>query len=141
MIIFNKYITKCNFDYFIKTQTCDFFSKFFFFAFFRAAPSAYGSSQARGQIVLQLLAYTTATAIPDRSYICDLYHSLWQRWILNPLSEARDRTRILMDTSQVFNPPSHSGNSSSHFFNPNILCEVLAKVQSTLYLQLPVCRK
>jgi len=31
--------------------------------------------------------------------------------ILNPLSEARDQTRILMDTSQVRNPLSHNGNS------------------------------
>ena len=39
---------------------------------------------------LQLLAYTTATAMPDPSCICDLYHSSWQHWILNPLSGARD---------------------------------------------------
>ena len=50
---------------------------------------------------LQLPAYTTATATPALSCICDLYHSLWQCWILNPLSETRDRTCILMDTSQV----------------------------------------
>ena len=30
------------------------------------------------------------TAILDPSRICDLHHSLWQQWILNPLSEARD---------------------------------------------------
>ena len=45
---------------------------------------------------LQLLAYPTATATPDLSYICDLHHSSWQRWILNPLSETRDQTRNLM---------------------------------------------
>ena len=41
---------------------------------------------------LQLPAYTTATATPDPSCICDLHHGSRQRRILNPLSEARDRT-------------------------------------------------
>ena len=48
---------------------------------------------------LQLLAYTTVT--PDPRHVCDLHHSSWQCRILNPLSEARDRTHILMDTSQI----------------------------------------
>ena len=50
---------------------------------------------------LQLLAYTTATATWDPSYIFDLHHSSWQCWILNPLNEAGDRTHILTDPSQV----------------------------------------
>ena len=50
---------------------------------------------------LQLPAYTTATATQDLSSICDLHHSSWQCQILNPLSEARDRTYVLMDTSQI----------------------------------------
>ena len=50
---------------------------------------------------LQLPAYTTATATWDPSHICDLYHSSWQCWILNPLSEARDWTHFLMVTSQI----------------------------------------
>ena len=36
------------------------------------------------------LIYTTATAKWDPSRVCDLNHSSWQRWILHPLSEARD---------------------------------------------------
>jgi len=60
---------------------------------------------------LQLLACTTATAMPDLSRICNLHHSSRQRWILNPLSEARDQTHILMDTIQVLNPLSHNGNA------------------------------
>ena len=48
---------------------------FFFFCLFRAKPTAYGSSQARGQI--------TVTA-------AGLYHSSEQCQILNPLIEARD---------------------------------------------------
>ena len=45
---------------------------------------------------LQFPAYTTATAMPDPSPICDLYHSSWQRRILNPRREARDWTCNLM---------------------------------------------
>ena len=50
---------------------------------------------------LHPLAYTTATATATRdpSHIYDLYHTWRQRQILNPLSEARDRTHILMDPS------------------------------------------
>ena len=54
--------------------------------------------------------YTTATATRDLSRICDLHHSSWQHQVLNPLSEARNRTLILMDVSQVLNPLSHSRN-------------------------------
>ena len=51
---------------------------------------------------LQLPAYsTTATAMWDPSCICDLHHSSWQCWILNPQSKARDQTCVLMDTSQI----------------------------------------
>ena len=37
----------------------------------------------------------------DRSLICDLYHSSWQHWILNPLRKARDRTHNLMVPSRI----------------------------------------
>ena len=55
----------------------------------------------RAELELQLPAYATATAMPDLSRICDLHHSSWQCRSLNPLSNARDRTCILMDTSQI----------------------------------------
>ena len=51
------------------------------------------------QSELELLAYATATAMPDSSHICDLRHSSWERWILNPLREVRGQTQILMDPS------------------------------------------
>ena len=60
---------------------------------------------------LQLPAYATATAMLGLSHICNLHRSSWQHWILNPLSEASDRTHILMDTSCVCNQLSHKGNS------------------------------
>ena len=53
------------------------------------------------QLELQLTAYATATATPDPSHIYHLHHSSQQHQILNPLSEAADQTRVLMDTSWV----------------------------------------
>ena len=53
---------------------------------FRAALAASGGSQARG--------WVGATA-------ADLHHRSRQHRILNSLSEARDQTRIFMDTSQI----------------------------------------
>ena len=50
---------------------------------------------------LQLLAYDTATITWDPSRVCDLHHSSQQCWILNPLSEARVRTCVLIDASQI----------------------------------------
>ena len=38
------------------------------------------------KLELYLPAYATATETWDQSRICDLYHSLWQHWILNPLN-------------------------------------------------------
>ena len=65
---------------------------------------------------LQLPAYTTAAATWDPSCVCDPHHSSWQDKILNPLSKARYPPCVLMDTSQVLNPLSYSGNSYMHYF-------------------------
>ena len=62
---------------------------FFFPLIFRAAPMAYGGSQARVRI---------------RAIAAGLHHISQQHWILNPLSEARDQTCIttsIMDASQI----------------------------------------
>ena len=58
--------------------------------FFKAATVAYGSSQAKGRIGAAGMVYIIATAMLDTRHICDLCHSLWKYWILNPLSKARD---------------------------------------------------
>ena len=52
----------------------------------------------------QLLAYGTVTAMQDPSLICDLFHSSQQCQILNPLSEAWDRTHNLVVTSWIISP-------------------------------------
>ena len=59
---------------------------FFYFCLVRPALMAYGGSQARVWI--------------GAAAAC-LHHSSQKCWILNPLSEARDRTWVLMDTSRV----------------------------------------
>ena len=64
------------------------------------------------ELELQLPAYTTATTVRYPSLICDLHHSSQQHQIFNPLSEARHRAHMLMDTSYVVNP-SHKGNSKN----------------------------
>ena len=65
---------------------------------------------------LQPPIYATATAKWDPSHICGLHHTSWQCQILNPLNEARDQMYIPMNTSQVLNPLSQSGNSQGAIF-------------------------
>ena len=55
------------------------------------------------ELELQLPAYATATAMWDPSHICNLQHSSQQCQIVNLLSEARDQTHVLIDTSWVHN--------------------------------------
>ena len=50
---------------------------------------------------LYSLAYATATATPDPSWVCNLHYCSQHHWILNPLGEARDQTCVFMDTSQI----------------------------------------
>ena len=64
---------------------------------------------------LQLSAYTTAPAVQDPSHICDLHHSTQQCWILNLQGEARDRTCVLMDTSQVHYHQATVGTPAAGF--------------------------
>ena len=90
----------------------NFFVFFFFFFFLRAALAAYRGPRLGVEWELQ----THHSRSNSRSSItCNLDHSSRQHHILNPLSEARDHTRILMDTSQISFPLSHNGNSSNFF--------------------------
>ena len=66
-------------------------------------------------VELELQLPATATALPDLSHICDLYCSLWQCQILNPLSEARIKSASSRKLCQVLNRLSHSENSLGFF--------------------------
>ena len=70
--------------------------------FFRAAPVAYGGSQARGWFgaVTTSLHHSHRNSGSDPP-VFDLHHSLWQHRILNPPIEAKDWTCIIMDTSWI----------------------------------------
>ena len=50
----------------------------FVFCLYRAMPTAYGGSQARGLIGAVAASLSRATATPDLSHICDLHCSSWQ---------------------------------------------------------------
>ena len=73
------------------------------------------------QSELQLPAYITAVATPDPSYICDLHHSLWQRWILNPLNKARDQTHILMVLSWIHFHCAVMGTPVNEILNKHLI--------------------
>ena len=70
----------------------------FVFAF-RATLEAYGGSQTRGQSNWSYSCRPTPQ--PNLSHVCNLHHSSWQCWNLNPPSETREGTCILMDPSWV----------------------------------------
>ena len=53
------------------------------------------------QLLANATATATATAMPDPSRVCDLPHSSRKRWILNPLSKARDHTGNLMVPTRI----------------------------------------
>ena len=60
-----------------------------------------GSPQATGQIGATAAGLPHSHSKGDPSCICNLHCSSRQHQISNPLSEARDQTHVLMDTSQV----------------------------------------
>ena len=93
---------------------------FFFFFLFTAAPAAYEVPRLGVDLELELLADTTATAMPDLNHLCDLCCSSWQRQILNPPNEARDQTHNFMDISQVLNLLSHNGHSTGVVVTSNL---------------------
>ena len=77
-----------------------FFIYFLFFFFFRAALTAYGGSQARG--LMEGMA-TGLRHSSTRSEARLTYTTVHGNTSLSPLSGARDRTWVLINTSQVCN--------------------------------------
>ena len=82
------------------------------------------------QLELQLWAYTTATATTtsDPSHVCDLHHSPQQSQILNPLSEARNRTCNFMVPSWIYFHCTTMGTLLTFYFKTllakfNITCD------------------
>ena len=102
-----------------------FFFFFFVFCFLRLHP--WHMEVPRLGVYLELLppAYTRATAMPDLSHVCELYHSSQQCWMLNPRSEARDRTRNLMVPSQICFCCAMMENPSQEFLSENLGTTVL----------------
>ena len=86
------YLFFSNFPSFLSFVSVFFFVCFCFcfcfclFAISWATPTAYGGSQARGLI---------------GAVAAGLHHSSWQRWILNPLSKAKDQTCNLKIPSYI----------------------------------------
>ena len=81
-------------------------SDFFFFCLFLGPrPQHMEVPRLEVKSELQLWAYTTATATWDLSLICNLHHSSWQCWILDPQSKARDQTCVLMDVRCISPEP------------------------------------
>ena len=70
---------------------------------------------------LWLWPYAAAKAMRNPSGICHLHHRSRKRWILNPLSKARDRTRILRDTSRLHYRWATTGTPKVNYFYPSDL--------------------
>ena len=95
----------------------------FNFFLFTAASAAYGSSRARGWI---------------RSAAASLCHGYSNTSSFNPLNEARDITRVLMDTSRVLNPLSYNWNCRIGILELNRICKLFKS--ESFYRQLQYVR-
>ena len=82
----------------------------------RAVSAVYGGSQARVWVRVVATSLHHSHSNTRFKPLCDLHHSLWQRQILDPLSQAGDWNHILIDTGQVLNLLNHNGNSTLIIF-------------------------
>ena len=90
---------------------------YFFLSFIFSGPHLWHMEIPRlgVQLELQLPAYTTATATPDPSHVCNLHHSSRQLWLLNPLGEARDWTCNLTTPRRIHFRCAMMGNLEVFF--------------------------
>ena len=102
---------------------------------FRAALAAYGSYQATGWLRVAAASLHHSHSNTGLSSICNPHRTSRQCWILKrgSLSEARDQTHVLMDTSQVLNALSHKGSSSSLLFLPPPPPPAIFSPEASLY--------
>ena len=108
------------FLFFLCTYSCihgSFIYPFFFLVVLGLHPHHMEVPRRGVKSELWLLAFAIVTATPDPSHVCDLHHSPQQCWSLNPLSETRDQTCVLMDTNQIRFPLSHVGNFGFIYLN------------------------
>ena len=100
------------------TNQSDFF---FFFFFFKATPAALRGSQARGWISAAAASlhhsHSNEGSEPHLRPIPQLMATL----VLNPLSEARDRTCVLLDTRLVCYCWAMTGTPRAIFWSPSLL--------------------
>jgi len=106
---------------------------FFFFKLLGSHPRHMEVPRLGVESELQLPAYTTATATSHPSRVCDLHHSSWQHWILNPLSKARDGTHTLMVRSRIRFHGATTG-TPFFFFNPTLISTPKCLVGDSLLL-------
>ena len=71
----------------------------------------------------------------DLSHVCDLYHSSWQCWILNPLSKARDQTCILMDTGCFINHWATMGTLQISYQNARDILQRIRTNNPKIYME------
>ena len=70
------------------------------------------------ELEVQLPAYAPAMTMQDPSHACDLHHSSQQCLVPDPLSEARDQTR--MDNSRICFHYATAGTPLVHIFSARI---------------------
>ena len=70
--------------------------------------------------------------MPDPSCICELHHSSWQRQMLNPLSEARDRIHNFMVPSWIC---FHCAMMGTPILNSNTFHYTIFELYTGYFLQ------
>ena len=111
---------------------------------FRARPSTYGSSQARGQIGATAASLHHGHSNSGSELHLQPHHSSWQSQILNPLSKARDQTcNNLRVPSWIVFHCATTGTPTLFFFffflGPHPWHMEVPKLGVESELQLPAC--
>ena len=95
---------------------------------------------------LQVQAYATAIAIAtatwDPSCVCNLYHSSWQCWILNPLGRAREQESLVQVRWSLKNNgmegQESSCSGSGHYGDAGLIPGLASELKNLVLLQLQI---